>query len=170
MSLLSALCCLILSFIGWVIPGGVSALQRIWGKKESQAADLAQMLFVLVEHRASSYLLHPQVHGILRRSSSFNTGRIEHLYQNPQAHTEGSKCLFCSFLHELSNHNEVVKCLAKPITSTRLLPRSVEPRLETWGWPHAPFTYPSQKTVVAFWLSGAALLLHDLDDMLFVTE
>uniref|UniRef100_A0A672YXL1 GDP-mannose 4,6 dehydratase n=1 Tax=Sphaeramia orbicularis TaxID=375764 RepID=A0A672YXL1_9TELE len=31
------------------------------------------------------------VHGILRRSSSFNTGRIEHLYQNPQTHTEGSK-------------------------------------------------------------------------------
>uniref|UniRef100_A0A3B5KXA3 GDP-mannose 4,6-dehydratase n=1 Tax=Xiphophorus couchianus TaxID=32473 RepID=A0A3B5KXA3_9TELE len=33
-----------------------------------------------------------EVHGILRRSSSFNTGRIEHLYQNPQTHTEGSKC------------------------------------------------------------------------------
>lgn len=32
-----------------------------------------------------------QVHGVLRRSSSFNTGRIEHLYQNPQTHTEGSK-------------------------------------------------------------------------------
>uniref|UniRef100_A0A8C7X5P2 GDP-mannose 4,6-dehydratase n=1 Tax=Oryzias sinensis TaxID=183150 RepID=A0A8C7X5P2_9TELE len=32
-----------------------------------------------------------EVHGIMRRSSSFNTGRIEHLYQNPQTHTEGSK-------------------------------------------------------------------------------
>ncbi|TKS74951.1 GDP-mannose 4,6 dehydratase [Collichthys lucidus] len=31
-----------------------------------------------------------EVHGVLRRSSSFNTGRIEHLYQNPQAHTEGN--------------------------------------------------------------------------------
>ncbi|XP_056621075.1 GDP-mannose 4,6 dehydratase isoform X1 [Triplophysa dalaica] len=30
-----------------------------------------------------------EVHGILRRSSSFNTGRIEHLYHNPQTHTEG---------------------------------------------------------------------------------
>uniref|UniRef100_A0A8C3A6Y8 GDP-mannose 4,6 dehydratase n=1 Tax=Cyclopterus lumpus TaxID=8103 RepID=A0A8C3A6Y8_CYCLU len=30
------------------------------------------------------------VHGIMRRSSSFNTGRIEHLYQNPQTHTEGN--------------------------------------------------------------------------------
>ena len=32
----------------------------------------------------------PQVHGILRRSSSFNTGPTEHLYGNPQTHTEGS--------------------------------------------------------------------------------
>ena len=24
-----------------------------------------------------------EVHGMIRRSSSFNTGRIEHLYQNP---------------------------------------------------------------------------------------
>uniref|UniRef100_A0A8C6SAV2 GDP-mannose 4,6 dehydratase n=1 Tax=Neogobius melanostomus TaxID=47308 RepID=A0A8C6SAV2_9GOBI len=31
-----------------------------------------------------------EVHGIIRRSSSFNTGRIEHLYQNPQTHTEGN--------------------------------------------------------------------------------
>ncbi|KAA0708626.1 GDP-mannose 4,6 dehydratase [Triplophysa tibetana] len=31
-----------------------------------------------------------EVHGILRRSSSFNTGRIEHLYHNPQTHTEGN--------------------------------------------------------------------------------
>ncbi|XP_028823674.1 GDP-mannose 4,6 dehydratase isoform X1 [Denticeps clupeoides] len=30
-----------------------------------------------------------EVHGILRRSSSFNTGRIEHLYQNPHTHTGG---------------------------------------------------------------------------------
>lgn len=39
-------------------------------------------------------LFNPQVHGIVRRSSSFNTGRIEHLYKNPQAHIEGSKTLF----------------------------------------------------------------------------
>ena len=35
------------------------------------------------------------VHGIIRRSSSFNTGRIEHLYSNPVTHTEG---LFLEFL------------------------------------------------------------------------
>lgn len=31
-----------------------------------------------------------KVHGILRRSSSFNTGRIEHLYSNPQTHSGGN--------------------------------------------------------------------------------
>ncbi|XP_054275880.1 GDP-mannose 4,6 dehydratase [Macrosteles quadrilineatus] len=29
------------------------------------------------------------VHGIIRRSSSFNTGRIQHLYSNPTSHKEG---------------------------------------------------------------------------------
>lgn len=31
-----------------------------------------------------------EVHGIIRRSSSFNTGRIEHLYDDPKSHTEGT--------------------------------------------------------------------------------
>ncbi|XP_062412723.1 GDP-mannose 4,6 dehydratase isoform X2 [Sardina pilchardus] len=31
-----------------------------------------------------------EVHGILRRSSSFNTGRIEHLYKDRCTHTEGN--------------------------------------------------------------------------------
>jgi len=31
-----------------------------------------------------------QVHGIIRRSSTFNTGRIEHLYENPMSHAEGA--------------------------------------------------------------------------------
>ena len=30
-----------------------------------------------------------QVHGIIRRSSSFNTGRIEHLYSDPKSHQGG---------------------------------------------------------------------------------
>lgn len=34
-----------------------------------------------------------KVHGVLRRSSSFNTGRIGHLYKNPQTHTEGHMML-----------------------------------------------------------------------------
>lgn len=31
-----------------------------------------------------------EVHGIIRRSSSFNTGRIQHLYRDPLTHTAGS--------------------------------------------------------------------------------
>ncbi|CAB4056269.1 gmd [Lepeophtheirus salmonis] len=34
-----------------------------------------------------------EVHGIIRRSSSFNTGRIQHLYDSPSRHTEGKMIL-----------------------------------------------------------------------------
>lgn len=33
-----------------------------------------------------------QVHGIMRRSSSFNTARIQHLYKDPMTHQQG--CAF----------------------------------------------------------------------------
>ena len=32
------------------------------------------------------------VHGVKRRSSSFNTGRIDHLYHDPHEQTPGSSC------------------------------------------------------------------------------
>ncbi|KAL8615329.1 hypothetical protein ACOMHN_038068 [Nucella lapillus] len=31
-----------------------------------------------------------EVHGIIRRASTFNTGRIQHLYEDPKSHKEGS--------------------------------------------------------------------------------
>ncbi|UYV62527.1 GMDS [Cordylochernes scorpioides] len=34
------------------------------------------------------------VHGIVRRASSFNTGRIHHLYKNPLTHQEGGESFF----------------------------------------------------------------------------
>lgn len=34
-----------------------------------------------------------EVHGIIRRSSSFNTGRIAHLYENPESHSGGRMIL-----------------------------------------------------------------------------
>merc|ERR1712141_437061 len=34
-----------------------------------------------------------EVHGIIRRSSSFNTGRIAHLYEDPNSHREGKMIL-----------------------------------------------------------------------------
>jgi GDPmannose 4,6-dehydratase len=52
--------------------------------------------FSLISYQDGSYLAEfllqkgYQVHGIIRRSSSFNTHRIEHLYKNPYTHTEGA--------------------------------------------------------------------------------
>lgn len=39
-----------------------------------------------------------EVHGIIRRSSSFNTGRIQHLYKDPVIHKEGCKWRFFIFI------------------------------------------------------------------------
>ena len=38
-----------------------------------------------------------EVHGIIRRSSSFNTGRIAHLYDDPNSHREVKKSINLSF-------------------------------------------------------------------------
>ena len=38
-----------------------------------------------------------EVHGIIRRSSSFNTGRIQDLYEDKNAHLTGSRLLCCWF-------------------------------------------------------------------------
>ena len=43
------------------------------------------------------------VHGIVRRSSSFNTGRIEHLYSNRLTHAEGSMKLHYGDLTDSTN-------------------------------------------------------------------
>lgn len=50
-----------------------------------------------------------EVHGLVRRSSSFNTSRIEHLYQDP--HTEGARL----FLHygDLSDASMLSRLLAR---------------------------------------------------------
>ncbi|GFY41608.1 GDP-mannose 4,6 dehydratase [Trichonephila inaurata madagascariensis] len=50
-----------------------------------------------------------EVHGIIRRSSSFNTGRIQHLYKNPVTHREGSMQLHYGDLTDSS-------CLVKLIS------------------------------------------------------
>ena len=40
-----------------------------------------------------------KVHGIIRRSSSFNTARIEHLYSNPVTHVGMLSVLFSRYYH-----------------------------------------------------------------------
>jgi GDPmannose 4,6-dehydratase len=44
-----------------------------------------------------------EVHGIVRRSSSFNTGRIQHLYSNPVTHSEGQMKLHYGDLTDSTN-------------------------------------------------------------------
>ncbi|CAF0932061.1 unnamed protein product [Adineta steineri] len=49
-----------------------------------------------------------QVHGIIRRSSSFNTGRINHLYANPESHTEGAMKLHYGDLNDSSSLVKII--------------------------------------------------------------
>ena len=51
-----------------------------------------------------------QVHGILRRSSSFNTGRIQHLYADTNTHREGSMHLHYG---DLTDSSCLVKIIAE---------------------------------------------------------
>lgn len=53
-----------------------------------------------------------EVHGIIRRSSSFNTGRIQHLYRDPQAHVEGSMKLHYGDMTDST-------CLVKLVAAVR---------------------------------------------------
>ena len=53
-----------------------------------------------------------EVHGIIRRSSSFNTGRISHLYDDPNSHKEGKMVLHYGDLIDGS-------CLVKIISNVR---------------------------------------------------
>ncbi|KAK2147156.1 hypothetical protein LSH36_567g01075 [Paralvinella palmiformis] len=53
-----------------------------------------------------------QVHGVIRRASTFNTGRIEHLYADPKAHTEGAMKLHYGDLTDTS-------CLVKIIAEIK---------------------------------------------------
>ncbi|XKL64448.1 hypothetical protein PGB90_004534 [Kerria lacca] len=54
-----------------------------------------------------------RVHGIIRRSSSFNTGRIEHLYSNRYAHQGGKMKLHYGDLTDSSSLVKII-CEVKP--------------------------------------------------------
>lgn len=51
------------------------------------------------------------MHGIIRRSSSFNTHRIEHLYQNPSTHQEGAS--FKLHYGDMTDSSCLVKIIAQ---------------------------------------------------------
>lgn len=52
------------------------------------------------------------IHGIIRRSSTFNTGRIEHLYLDPKSHMEGKMKLHYGDMTDSS-------CLVKIISAVK---------------------------------------------------
>ena len=54
-----------------------------------------------------------EVHGIIRRSSSFNTGRISHLYADPNSHSQGKMSLHYGDLIDGTN---LVKIIRKVFT------------------------------------------------------
>ena len=49
-----------------------------------------------------------EVHGIIRRSSSFNTGRIEHIYQDPQVE---NRTLYGGVYHYQYSGNPAMCCI-----------------------------------------------------------
>jgi len=49
-----------------------------------------------------------EVHGLIRRSSSFNTGRIDHLFNNPKIH-DNTLLLYYSDLTDSSNLNRLLE-------------------------------------------------------------
>jgi GDPmannose 4,6-dehydratase len=51
------------------------------------------------------------VYGIIRRSSSFNTGRIDHIYQDPHDPTPGMRLLYGD-LNDASSLNRVIRTIA----------------------------------------------------------
>src|SRR5215218_3881609 len=87
-------------------PGPQSPLPRIPGTTK-------RALITGISGQDGSYLAEfllerdYEVHGIIRRSSSFNTDRIDHLYQDP--HEEGVK-LFTHY-GDLSDSVALVKLL-----------------------------------------------------------
>jgi len=52
-----------------------------------------------------------EVHGIIRRSSSFNTGRIEHLYADPRSHVQGAN--FKLHYGDLTDSTNLVKIISQ---------------------------------------------------------
>lgn len=84
-------------------------------KKTVQQDDMKKALITGITGQDGSYLAELllekgyEVHGIIRRSSTFNTGRIDHLYQDPHVH--GVKL----FLHygDLSDTGTISKLLYK---------------------------------------------------------
>lgn len=81
---------------------------------EMQMSQRKRALITGITGQDGSYLAEPllakgyEVHGIIRRSSSFNTGRIDDIYQNP--HEKGRRLiLHYGDLNDASSLNRIVR-------------------------------------------------------------
>ena len=63
-----------------------------------------------------------EVHGIIRRSSTFNTGRISHLYDDPKSHREGKMILHYG---DLIDGSSLVKIISKVSFNLLLISRNI---------------------------------------------
>ena len=63
-----------------------------------------------------------EVHGIIRRSSTFNTGRISHLYDDPKSHREGKMILHYG---DLIDGSSLVKIISKVSFNSLLISRNI---------------------------------------------
>ena len=93
-----------------------------------------------------------EVHGIIRRSSSFNTGRIAHLYDDPNSHTEGKMVLHYGDLIDGS-------CLVKIISEVILFsvkPQGTRAKIKSFNdfFPQHHF-----QNLVATWLKQSPYIL-----------
>ena len=59
-----------------------------------------------------------EVHGIIRRASTFNTARIEHLYQDPHINGVRINIQLSTSLIDLSAHNP--QCIVRKKCDTKL--------------------------------------------------
>jgi GDPmannose 4,6-dehydratase len=94
------------------VPGGQSVVPYAWKDRKANIA-----LITGITGQDGSYLAELllskgyQVHGIIRRASTFNTHRIEHLYENPTSHAEGAK--FKLHYGDMTDSSCLVKIIAE---------------------------------------------------------
>ena len=65
-----------------------------------------------------------EVHGVIRRSSSFNTERIDHIYQDPHSASGASSSSIFGDLNDASSLNKLLRARSCPTRSTTSAPRA----------------------------------------------
>lgn len=100
-----------------------------WAGEFWESADPVSLNFHYVLPQDGSYLAEfllqkgYEVHGIIRRASTFNTSRIEHLYADPKTHREGKMKLHYGDMTDSSSLVKIIS-LVKPVEIYNLAAQS----------------------------------------------